>query len=256
MPKKIPPVLIDFDGVLKIGDKLAPDAVDFFKFIKETGIPSLILSNSSLKTGQEITTFLKDNSIDNNISALTAVDAANNFVQKNYKAVSVYCIDSVKKIFGKYINDENPEAVIIGDLGDKWNYAIMNEIFNKVLAGADLIAMHKNKFWKPDDKNISLDAGPFIAALEYASSKEAILIGKPSEIYFRSALNQLGVKKGGEFIMIGDDIENDINAVQEIGGKGILVYTGKTKFPLKQKIKKPDYEAFNLKEVISILKKL
>jgi ribonucleotide monophosphatase NagD (HAD superfamily) len=56
--------------------------------------------------------------------------------------------------------------------------------------------------------------------------------------------------------MIGDDIENDIKAAQDIGGKGILIYTGKTKIPLEKNIKiKPDSEANSLKEVISILKK-
>jgi len=256
MSEKIPALLIDFDGVLKIGDEPASDAGDFLKFIQETKIPSIVLSNSSLKTGHDIIEFLKTSSIDYNISAVTAADAAYNYIEVNYKSVSVYCTDSIKKIFRRYINDENPEAVIIGDLGDRWDYAVMNEIFKKVLAGADIIAMHKNKFWKPDGKNISLDAGPFISAIEYASSKEAVLIGKPSKLYFKSALDKLGIKPGEEFIMIGDDIENDIYAVREIGGKGILIYTGKTKFPLNQNIKKPDYEAFNLTEAISILNKI
>ena len=56
--------------------------------------------------------------------------------------------------------------------------------------------------------------------------------------------------------MIGDDIENDIKAAQEIGGEGILIYTGKTKYPLEKNTNiKPDFEANSLKEVMSILKK-
>ncbi|HSR17529.1 MAG TPA: HAD hydrolase-like protein, partial [Ignavibacteriaceae bacterium] len=186
---------------------------------------------------------------------ITAVDAAYDFVKKNYKRVSVYCIDSVKEVFHDLINDQNPQAVIIGDLGDRWNYQVMNEIFLKVFNGSDLIAMHKNKFWKPDGKNLSLDAGAFISAIEYSSSRKALLIGKPSEFYFKAALDKIGIKKGEEFIMIGDDIENDIYPVGEMGGKGILVYTGKTKFPLESKFKKPDFEAANLMDVISILEK-
>lgn len=56
------------------------------------------------------------------------------------------------------------------------------------------------------------------------------------------------------FLMLGDDLETDIIAAQKIGGKGILVYTGKTKYPLQPDIRlKPDYEAKNLGEVIKIL---
>ncbi|MGE5807142.1 MAG: HAD hydrolase-like protein [Ignavibacteria bacterium] len=253
MPQKHPSVLIDFDGVLKIGDKPAPDAAEFLKFLDYSKVPALILSNSSLKTGREITEFIKTNSAETNISAITTVDAAYDFVKKNYKRVSVYCIDSVKEVFHDLINNQHPQAVIIGDLGNRWNYQVMNEIFLKVFNGSDLIAMHKNKFWKPDGKNLSLDAGAFVSAIEYSASKEALLIGKPSKVYFKTALEKLGVNEGEEFFMIGDDIENDIYPVCEIGGKGILVYTGKAKFPLESKFKKPDFEAANLKDVISIL---
>jgi ribonucleotide monophosphatase NagD (HAD superfamily) len=88
-----------------------------------------------------------------------------------------------------------------------------------------------------------------------STSKEAILIGKPSPIYFKTALQMLGFKDSTEFIMVGDDIETDIAGSQKIGGKGILVYTGKTKFPLPDDSEiLPDYEAKDLGEVIEILK--
>ena len=67
---------------------------------------------------------------------------------------------------------------------------MMNEIFVKVYNGVELVAMHKNKFWYPEGK-LSLDAGAFIKAIEYAFGKEAVLIGKPSPIYFHSAFSQL-----------------------------------------------------------------
>ena len=133
----------------------------------------------------------------------------------------------------------------------------MNEIFRKVNNGIDFIAMQKNKFWKPDGKTLALDAGSYIAAIEYATGKEAKLIGKPSPLYFHSAIEKLGFKNKSAFIMIGDDIVTDINAAQTIGGTGILVYTGKTKYPLSSNIHvKPDYEAQNLKEVMDLLKKI
>jgi len=199
MPQKLPAVLIDFDGIVRIGDKPAGDASEFLKFIEGSGIPAIILSNSSLKNGKDIIKFLKDNFIHTSIPAITTVDAAYNLVKEKYKRVSVYCIDHVKNLFKKFIDDKNPEAVIIGDLGDRWNYEILNDIFLKVFNGSDLIAMHKNKFWKPDGKNLSLDAGAFVSAIEYSASKEALVIGKPSKIYFKTALEQLGVNEGAIF---------------------------------------------------------
>jgi HAD superfamily hydrolase (TIGR01450 family) len=152
------------------------------------------------------------------------------------------------------IDEENPEAIVIGDIEDKWNYQIVNDIFKKVLAGAYLVAMHKNKYWNPAGE-LLIDAGAFITGIEFASSKSAILIGKPSPLYFKAALESIDAKIEDGFFMIGDDIENDIKAAQDIGGKGILIYTGKTKFPLDKRIGiKPDFGAHSLKEVISILR--
>jgi HAD superfamily hydrolase (TIGR01458 family) len=248
------PILIDFDGVIRLGNNPAPDAEEFLNFILENNIPSYIISNSTLNTGKGITQFLIDNELPSEVPAMTATDATLHYVSEHYKNVSVYCVDEIKQLFSNYIDDENPEAIIIGDNGEQWNFQMMNEIFNKVYNGVELVAMHKNKFWYPDGK-LSLDAGAFINALEYASGKTAILIGKPSPIYFQSALNLLGFQRGSDFIMIGDDIDSDIVGAQKVGGKGILIYTGKTNYPLRDDAKiKPDFEAQNLTEVIEIIK--
>jgi len=248
------PILIDFDGVIRLGNNPSPDAGEFLNFILEHNIPSYIISNSTLKTGKGITKFLVDNELPSEFPAMTATDATLHYVDEHYKKVSVYCVDEIKQLFSNYLDDENPEAIIIGDNGEQWDFQMMNEIFNKVYNGVELVAMHKNKFWSPEGK-LSLDAGAFINALEYASGKTATLIGKPSPIYFQSALSLLGFPEGSDFIMIGDDIERDIVGAQQAGGKGILIYTGKTKYPLNDDEKiKPDFEAQNLMDVIEIIK--
>jgi HAD superfamily hydrolase (TIGR01458 family) len=250
------PVLIDFDGIIKLGRNIAGDAKDLFTFLKINNIPFFLLSNSTLRTSEGMLNFIKERGIENNIPSMTAVDATLHYIKENYKRVSVYCRENLKPLFSEYNTDENPEAVVLGDIADKWTYETMNNIFRTVINGADIIAMHKNRYWEPDGKTLTMDAGAFISAIEYATSKEAILIGKPSPIYFNTAIKKLGFKPGSEFLMIGDDIESDINAAQNIGGKGILVYTGKTKYPFTGNSIKPDYEAMNLKEVIKIIDKL
>jgi len=57
--------------------------------------------------------------------------------------------------------------------------------------------------------------------------------------------------------MVGDDIENDVKAAQDMGGIGILIYTGKTKFPLDKSLNmKPDFEVNTLKELILLFKQV
>jgi HAD superfamily hydrolase (TIGR01458 family) len=249
------PVLIDFDGIIRLGKVPAPDAKEFLEFLSEKKIPSCIISNSTLLNGDGIKEYLHNYQLPSEISAMTSVDAALNFVKENYKRVSVYCNETIKKKFNEFIDDENPEAVLIGDNGSNWDFKMMNDIFTKVFNGADLLAMHKNKFWFPDGKELVMDAGGFIKGIEYSSDKNAIVIGKPSPVYFQSALHVIGFNKDTEFLMIGDDLETDITGAQNCGGKGLLIYTGKTKFPLSSDATpKPDYEAQNLTEAIELIK--
>ena len=249
-------ILIDFDGIIRIGKNIASDAKGFLTFLKDQKFPHYIISNSTLNTSDDINLFLQRNGINFDVNAMTTIDATLLYIKKNNLKVTVYCENSIMKLFKDFIDDENPDAVVIGDIGKNWSYEILNKIFRTVMNGADLIAMQKNRFWKPNNKELVLDAGAFISAIEYASSKRSILIGKPSPIYFYSALDFLGYKNGDNFYMIGDDLETDIEASQKIGGKGILVFTGKTKYPLGKGIKiRPNYKADNLTDVIVLIQK-
>ena len=87
--------------------------------------------------------------------------------------------------------------MIMGDLGEQFGFAILNRAFRLVMDGAELIALQKNRFWLTAD-GLSLDAGPFVAAIEYASGKEAFVVGKPSAGFFDSVLEDLGrAHRGG-----------------------------------------------------------
>jgi HAD superfamily hydrolase (TIGR01458 family) len=249
------PLLIDFDGVIRIGKKAAEDAREFFKFISDKKIPACILSNSTLRNGRDIKKFLSENNIETDVPAITCADASLNYVKENYKKIAVYASDSTREMFKDFLASDNPEAVVVGDMSDKWSYENLNSIFRFVHNGADLIAMQRNKYWSPDGNNLFLDAGAFISAIEYATGKEAKLIGKPSPIFYHSGLKAIGFPENSEFIMIGDDIETDIDGAQKIGGKGILIYTGKTEYPLPEDCKtKPIAEIQSLTDIKSLFR--
>ncbi len=67
---------------------------------------------------------------------------------------------------------------------------------------------------------------PFVAALEHAAGRKALVFGKPAEAFFRAAVELQGLP-ANEIAMIGDGIETDIEGAQKAGLRGILVRTGK-----------------------------
>ena len=72
----------------------------------------------------------------------------------------------------------------------------------------------------------TVDAGPFVQALEYASGSQAELFGKPAPGFFQAALTELKAEPA-QVIMIGDDVEADVQGALAAGLQAILVRTGK-----------------------------
>ena len=119
-----------------------------------------------------------------------------------------------------------PDAVLLGDLGGAWSYALMQEAFEYLMGGAELVALSRDRYFQRD-QGLALDAGPFVAALEYATSRTARVAGKPSPDFYAAALASLGPAGAGPAAMVGDDLWSDIEGAQRAGLSGWLVRTGK-----------------------------
>ncbi|CAK9005257.1 unnamed protein product [Durusdinium trenchii] len=73
-------------------------------------------------------------------------------------------------------------------------------------------------------------AGPFVAALEYATGKLARVVGKPSPDFFHcvaSAAHGDAPYRADAVVMVGDDVRDDIQGAMDVGMQAILVRTGK-----------------------------
>ncbi|MGD2082973.1 MAG: TIGR01458 family HAD-type hydrolase, partial [Chromatiales bacterium] len=118
-------------------------------------------------------------------------------------------------------------AVVVGDMGDRWDYPTLNRAFRLLMdpARPRLIALGMTRYWKAGD-GLRLDTAPFVVALEHAAGVEALVLGKPAEGFFRAALHRVGAE-AGETLMIGDDIRGDIEGARRAGLRAMLVRTGK-----------------------------
>ena len=85
--------------------------------------------------------------------------------------------------------------------------------------------MGNNRYFR-EQEGLSLDMGPFVEALRFASGVEPTVIGKPTASFFQQALDDIGIA-ASRAVMIGDDLESDVGGAQASGIRGILVRTGK-----------------------------
>jgi ribonucleotide monophosphatase NagD (HAD superfamily) len=71
-----------------------------------------------------------------------------------------------------------------------------------------------------------LDAGAFVAALEYGAGVQAQVVGKPSAEFFRLALRDMGLE-ASRVLVVGDDVASDGRGGAAAGCRTALVRTGK-----------------------------
>jgi ribonucleotide monophosphatase NagD (HAD superfamily) len=87
--------------------------------------------------------------------------------------------------------------------------------------------MQKNRYWRTGE-GLTLDAGPFVAALEYATGREATVSGKPSAAFFTGAADSMGLALS-DVVVVGDDLASDVRGAIAAGARGALVRTGKSR---------------------------
>ena len=230
--KSIKGIFFDLDGVLYIGKEPIAGAIEAVDKIREQGYQCRFVTNTSTLSTESIRD--KINAMGFNVvqsEIMSAPQAAINFLKKQPNTVCrLLLADDVKNDFAQFPqSDTAANFIVIGDIGDSWTYALLNEVFSCLMNGAKLIAIHKNRFWQTES-GLHMDIGAFIAGLEYASNTEAMIIGKPSPAFYQSALSEMELN-AQEVLMVGDDIDSDIGGAQQSNINGVLVRTGKYRKP-------------------------
>ncbi len=221
-------LLLDMDGVLYVGSRKIDGASETLDFLRQNRIPFRFITNTTTRTPQALLEKLEALGFEADSDEIfTAVSATLGYLRsRGTPSCFLLLRDEVKVMFDEFEEDrECPEFVVIGDIGASWSYDTLNAVFNMLMRGSNLICMHRNKYWQDED-GLRMDIGAFVAALEYVSSKEALVIGKPSPTFFQQAISSLGLPPA-EVAIVGDDIDSDVGGGQACGLQGVLVQTGK-----------------------------
>ena len=227
---KVKAFLIDLDGVLYVGSHPIPGVRECLERMDDLGYRYRFVSNSTRRCRESVAERLAGLGYD--IPArliftppLAAIEHMKRMGKKNCYLLSTIDVQRDFLRADMSIVDNEADYVIVGDAAEGFTYERLNSALGLILDGADILALEMDRYWK-QPQGLSLSAGPFVAALEYATGKKAELMGKPSQQFFQMALDDLGLEPG-DVAMVGDDIHSDVLGAQEMGMQGILVKTGK-----------------------------
>jgi HAD superfamily hydrolase (TIGR01458 family) len=255
--KEVKGFLIDLDGVLYMGDKAIKGARESIDLLMDRKYSFRFVSNTTRKCRNTIAEQLLSMRFDIPIEYIFTPPIAAVAFLKNTGKHHCYLLTTadVYRDFEQecfYDTGSMVDFVIIGDAGDKLTYDSLNTAFRHLMNGADLIALEKDRFWMTPG-GLSLSAGPFVQALEFATGKTATIVGKPSKTFFELALRDMGLR-ANQVAIIGDDIITDIGGASSMGMQSILVRTGKyRKDTLDNAVIKPGYVIDSIAQLRDIL---
>ena len=227
-------ILFDLDGVLYVGENAINGAAQTLRWIGEQGIPHLFLTNTTSRPRSAIVDKLSamGMTIDADRILTPAVAASDWIGQRVEGPLALFIPEATRSEFSSFEHlredaTAGAGAVVLGDMGRAWNFDRLNRAFRLLMQDPSpaFIALGMTRYWR-SDAGLQLDTGPFVKALEYATGREAVVMGKPSAAFYSAAVEKLGLEPS-EILMIGDDIQGDVAAAQAGGMRAALVRTGK-----------------------------
>lgn len=219
--------LFDLDGVFYNDTRPIPGGSEAIARVRSHGIPFRFITNTTSKGRTTLARKLHNFGIEASARDIfcPAVAAAKFLHDKNASGVFFVTGDTRAELSDTHEDLDRPDYLVLGDLGDAWTFARMNQALRYLLNGAKLIALGMTRYWHADD-GPRLDVGPIAYALTYAAGQQPIVLGKPARDFFLLAARDIGIEPH-QCAMIGDDIMTDIGGAQAAGMMGVLVKTGK-----------------------------
>jgi len=227
-------LLFDLDGVLYQGNRIIDGAVETVRWCEQRGIAHRFVTNTSSKPRSALVERLSGLGLSVSPEEIVAppVAAHDYLIARRATPAALFVRDATREDFEELeclgdTAEQGARSVVIGDIGEAWNFATLNRAFRLLMAEPRpiLVALGMSRYAQ-GDTGLVLDVAPFIKALEHAAGCEAVVMGKPAKRFFEAALRQLGTA-AADTVMIGDDVHGDVAGAQAAGLTGILVRTGK-----------------------------
>ena len=218
----------DLDGVLYQADTPIPGASAAVAAVRGSGRQVRFITNTTSRSRRLIAEKLRRLGFEVSADEIfcPALGAASWLRRQGARAAFFVQDQALEDFEGISSDNERPDAVVIGDLGPNWTFDALNRAFRCVHEhGAQLVGLGRTRYWKGPE-GLQLDVGAFLAALEAATGRHAMVFGKPEPSFFKALVDGLG-EPGGDVAMIGDDIVTDVGAAMTAGLVGVLVRTGK-----------------------------
>lgn len=226
-------VILDLDGCLWLGDAPIPGAPEAVTELRSAGKQIIFLTNDGRRSPEEYVRKLWSFGVQASLEEIVTAGAAIQFLLAGRERTTVYVIGApsifrhVTEAGHRIVNGatEATEAELVVVSGhDGFTYGELAAATQAVLGGAELIAADRDPTF-PREGGLWPGTGAIVAALEYATGRKAVVVGKPEPHIFRPVLDRL---RDGRALVVGDRLDADLAGAAAAGLDGAIVLTGAT----------------------------
>ncbi len=218
-------LLLDIGGVLTEDGAALPGAVTALAQLQSSGLPLRLLTNTSRRSHRQVLQELRALGFEvQDQQLITAPIAVKQYLQAQQLRPYIIATAVLEQDFAD-LPQTPVNAVVVFDAADGFSYAVLDQAFQYLQQGAELIAVGENRYYRSGGA-LHLDAGPFVRALEYAAETTATVIGKPSRTFYQAVVAEMGMRPD-EVMMVGDDVDSDVQGALDAGLRACLCTSGK-----------------------------
>ena len=227
-------VLLDLDGCVWVQDTPTPHAREALAELRGAGRTIAFVTNDSRMAPEEYVRKLWSMGLQASLEEIVTVGSAIQYVLAERSPGTPTFVIGAPSIFRhvadagmRIVNGTDRAAsaeVVVVAAHDAFTYAELRTATQAVLAGAEMIAAGRDRTFPAAD-GVWPGTGPIVAALENATERTALSVGKPDPMLFRVALDRLGP---GRALMVGDRLDADLAGAAAAGLDAAIVLTGVT----------------------------
>jgi len=232
--------IFDLDGTVYLGDRLIPGAGEAIAALRERGARVVFLSNKPIQTREHYAEKLRRLGVPvENDDVLNSSAVMAHYLTGRAPRASLYVIGEepllaeLERAGFDVVRDPAARRwrvdFVVAAFDRTFDYAKLNHALQAIERGARFVATNPDRTCPVDEGDIREipDCAGMIGAIEGVTGvKVEEVVGKPSPLMVRAALDRLGGLDPSECLMAGDRLETDILMGRRAGLATALVLSG------------------------------
>ncbi len=233
-----PPVrglILDIDGVLWKDAEPIGDLAAAFAAIQSLGLQVCIATNNAMNSVEDYRVKLQGFGVELNAAQiLTSAEATADTLLAAFPGRGVVFLVGERGVElaleqrgFKVVTDPEVEAdfvAVVAGIDRELSYTRLHKASTLIRAGAPYYGTNADPTF-PTPAGLVPGAGAILAAINVASGRQPIVVGKPSPLLFEMAARRMKLP-AGDLLVVGDRLETDIQGGQTFGARTAVVLSG------------------------------